>query len=154
MLATIPLGSGDVPPTIYPKRTSYESTGSPCARLRPDAPSISAQANDIAGVKLGMSIAEAKAAFAKPANMKVIPVQTDRVESGLAGWVNPTHDSEFGSQWGGPPDEFFAFKGNAENVWFIQKISVCQRMRGMRSKPFWKLLGKIRQRELYSRRTE
>lgn len=83
--------------------------------------SIGAQANDIAGVKLGMSIAEAKAAFTKPAGMKVTPVRTDQVESGFAGWVSPTYESEFGSQWGGPPDEFFAFKGKTENIWFIQR---------------------------------
>ena len=84
-------------------------------------PSISAQANDVSGVKLGMSVAEAKAAFTKPAAMKVIPVQTDKVESGFAGWVNPTQESMYGTQWGGAPEEFLAFKGNAENIWYIQK---------------------------------
>ncbi|WAT87623.1 hypothetical protein [Delftia acidovorans] len=77
-----------------------------------------AHATDISGVKLGMSVAEAKAAFAKPPAMKVIPVHTNKVESGLAGWQG---ERLYDNSWSGPLDEFLAFKGNAESIWFIQK---------------------------------
>lgn len=80
--------------------------------------SFGAHATDIAGVKLGMSVAEAKAAFGRPAQMKVIPIYTNKVESGLAAWQG---ERLYDNSWSGPLDEFAAFKGQADSIWFVQK---------------------------------
>lgn len=80
--------------------------------------SFGAHATDIAGVKLGMSVAEAKTAFGRPAQMKVIPIYTNKVESGLAAWQG---ERLYDNAWSGPLDEFAAFKGHADSIWFVQK---------------------------------
>lgn len=69
--------------------------------------SFGAHATDIAGVRLGMSVAEAKAAFGRPAQIKVIPIYTNKVESGLAAWQG---DRLYDNSWSGPLDEFAAFE--------------------------------------------
>ena len=79
---------------------------------------MGANANDISGVKLGMSLAEAKSAFSRPPNMKIITTQTDRAESGFAGWRGGIVTSRMVN---GPADEFIAFKGKAETIWYIQR---------------------------------
>lgn len=80
--------------------------------------SFGAHATDIAGVRLGMSVAEAKAAFGRPARIKVIPIYTNKVESGLAAWQG---ERLYDNSWSGPLDEFVAFKGHADSIWFVQK---------------------------------
>lgn len=77
----------------------------------------SALATDISGVKLGMTVGEAKASFTKPPSFTAIPVHTNDVESGFAGLRPNPGNNPFQP----PADEFLAFKGVAEKIWFVQR---------------------------------
>lgn len=81
---------------------------------------VHANANDIAGVKLGMTIAQARSAFSVPAGMKTIPVKTDNMESGFAGWKGKKDYSSSIGQ--GPADEILVFKGKADTVWYVERV--------------------------------
>lgn len=79
----------------------------------------SAYANEIGGIKLGMSLAQAKTASPVLSNMKTISIYTNKIESGFAGWRG---NKEYGYETPGPLDEILVFKGNADAIWLIQRI--------------------------------
>ena len=79
---------------------------------------LGAYANEIGGIKLGMSLSQAKNASTVLPNMKAIPIYTDKVESGVAAFKGKM---EYGYSSHGPSDEIIAFKGHADGIWYIQR---------------------------------
>jgi hypothetical protein len=75
-------------------------------------PAMTVQANELAGIKLGMSLAEAKSSLAANVKgLKILTVSDNGIENGVYG----------GREKGIKEDEdsVLAFKGDAEAIWFI-----------------------------------
>ncbi|QCI10759.1 hypothetical protein E6B08_04780 [Pseudomonas putida] len=81
-------------------------------------------ADDISGVAIGSSLAEAKAAIAEAnANYEITPLMlTNGQEAGVTAKTNDLMPWTGSNNAGGPSDEFAALLNDAGKVWFVARV--------------------------------
>ena len=81
-------------------------------------PAMTVQANELAGIKFGMSLTDAKSSLAANAKgLKMLTVSNNGIENGIYGYTekgDPNKDY----------DQVVAIKGEADGVWFVQRIQM------------------------------
>ena len=81
-------------------------------------PALTAQANELAGIKFGMSLTEAKSSLATNAKgLKMLSVSNNGIENGIYGYTekgDPNKDY----------DQVLAIKGDADRIWFVERIQM------------------------------
>ena len=71
-------------------------------------------APDIAGVSLGMSAEQAKAAYRPSSKMLMTDILENCNLVGIIGYAEAPPDTA-------PPDEFMAYQGEAKSVWIVER---------------------------------
>ncbi len=87
-------------------------------------PSVAARADDIAGVSIGSSMAEAKAAISKAnPNYKLSPLMlTNGKEAGVTAVTGDRLPGTGITNPGGASDEFVALTTDAGKIWFVARV--------------------------------